>query len=174
MTTVQNLEAPPAEPVALDVDPFDPDVLRQPIAAYAAMREAAPVVYLPRYDTYAITRYREVRQALISWKGFTSAAGVGLGDIRKGELWLSPSRIVEVDPPDHTQVRSAMNRIISPRVVRSWRGAFEREAERMVTAVLGQDEFDAVRSIAEAFVLKVFPDALGIGGPRPDRVGQRL
>ena len=117
---------------------------------------------LARYGTYAIGRHAEIQAALQKWEDFTSAGGVGLGDIRKGQTWRSPSLIVEVDPPVHTGVRSAMNRIISPLVVRSWRESFEAQAERMVTEVIERGTFDGVRDIAEAFVLKVFPDALGV------------
>lgn len=146
----------------LDIDPFDLDVLRNPLDFFATLRDAAPMVFLPRYNTYAVGRYEAVRQTLWDWESFTSAGGVGLGDIRKGELWRSPSKIVEVDPPVHTGVRSAMNKILSPRVIRSWRESFELEADRLLTEVFDKGTFDGVREIAEAFVLTVFPPALGV------------
>jgi 4-methoxybenzoate monooxygenase (O-demethylating) len=150
------------EAVTLDVDPYDPGVLADPYPFYERIRNAGPVVYLPRYKTYALARHAEIQTALQKWQNFTSAYGVGIGDIRKGELWRSPSMIVEVDPPEHTRVRTAMNKIISPSVVRGWRESFESEAERTLSKVLLRGTFDGVRDVAEAFVLKVFPDALGV------------
>lgn len=55
---------------SLDLDPFDPEVLRDPLAAHAELRDAGPLVELPRYDTYAIARYAEVRAALTNWQDF--------------------------------------------------------------------------------------------------------
>jgi hypothetical protein len=69
---------------------------------------------------------------------------------------------VESDPPDHTALRATLNRLLSPSVIRSWRAIFDEEAERTLSGLVTGAEFDAIAELVEPFVLKVFPDALGI------------
>ena len=65
---------------ALDIDPFCQAFFDDPYPAHEAMREAGPVVYLPRYYLHAVARYADVRAMLTDWASFTSARGVGLSD----------------------------------------------------------------------------------------------
>jgi 4-methoxybenzoate monooxygenase (O-demethylating) len=149
-------------PPSLDIDPFASEWLKVPYAFHKVLRDAAPIVFVPKYNCYATGRYQEVRLAFSDWNRFSSAAGTGLGHIGRGEAWRPPGPIVESDPPDHTALRSTLTRVLSPLVVRSWREQFTREAERLVGELVQRDEFDAVRDLVEPYVLKVFPDALGI------------
>ena len=58
----------PAGLPASDADPFAHDVLEDPSALHAQLRDAGPVVYLTRYDVYAMARYDQVRAALADWQ----------------------------------------------------------------------------------------------------------
>ncbi|MCO5089837.1 cytochrome P450 [Bosea sp. (in: a-proteobacteria)] len=149
-------------PPVFDVDPFSDEVLSNLYDYQARLRAAGPVVYIPRYDIYAVGRYAEVQQAMSDWKNFSSASGTGLGNIKKGDSWRIPSAIVEVDPPDHTRVRSALMKVLSPIVVRSWRAGFDKEAGEIADELVSRGRFDGVKDLVEPFVLKVFPDALGL------------
>jgi 4-methoxybenzoate monooxygenase (O-demethylating) len=40
-----------------DADPFSHDVLENPLPLHEQLRDAGPVVYLTKYDTYAFARY---------------------------------------------------------------------------------------------------------------------
>lgn len=53
-------------------------------------------------------------------------------------------------------------RILTPLVARQLREQFTREAELLCDELLGRGTFDAVSDLAEAFPLKVFPDAIGM------------
>ena len=158
---VSSGEAAKAPPI-LDIDPFSHEYLAHPARFHALLRDAAPVVFLPQYACYAVGRYEEVKSAFSDWKNFSSAAGTGLGHIRKGGAWRPPGPIVESDPPEHTKLRTTLNRILSPAVIRAWRADFESEAERIVARLVDQRVFDGVRDLVEPYVLKVFPDAIGI------------
>jgi 4-methoxybenzoate monooxygenase (O-demethylating) len=157
--TLQETLGPPPR---LDLDPFASEWLRDPYAFHKALRDAGPVVFLPKHNCYAVGRYEEVKLAFSDWKRFSSAAGTGLGHIGRGEAWRPPGPIVESDPPDHTALRATLTRLLSPVVIRSWRDQFTREAERIVADLVQHREFDGVRDLVEPYVLKVFPDALGI------------
>jgi 4-methoxybenzoate monooxygenase (O-demethylating) len=147
---------------ALDIDPFCQAFFDDPYPAHAAMRDAGPVVYLPRYDVYAAARYDEVRAILTDWRSYASGRGVGLSDFARETPWRVPSLLLETDPPLHDRTRALMDKVLSPAAVRSLRDGFIRAAERLVDDLLARGWFDAIRDLAEAYPLTVFPDAVGM------------
>lgn len=147
-----------------DLDPFDDEFLEDPLAFQEELRELAPVVYLSKYDVHAIARYDDVHRALTDWQSLQSGAGVGLSNFTKETPWRPPSLLLEADPPRHDSPRAVLEKILSPRQLRSMEGDWRADAACLVDDVLSRgDEFDAVASLAEAFPLRVFPDAVGIG-----------
>jgi 4-methoxybenzoate monooxygenase (O-demethylating) len=149
---------------ALDIDPFCQAFFDDPYPAHTAMRDAGPVVYLPAYDIHAVARYEDVRAMLLDWSSYTSARGVGLSDFAKEKPWRLPSLLLETDPPLHDRTRALMDEVLSPAAVRSLREAFAVAAEALIDALLVRGTFDAVRDLAEAYPLTVFPDAVGHAG----------
>jgi 4-methoxybenzoate monooxygenase (O-demethylating) len=109
-----------------------------------------------------MARHEQVRDALTDWQTYCSSAGVGLSDFRKEPPWRPPSIILEADPPLHTRTRAVLTRILSPAAIKILRDTFEREAELLIARLVEQREFDGVADLAEAYPLKVFPDAVGI------------
>ena len=147
---------------SLDIDPFCTAFFDDPFPAHAAMRDAGPVVYLPRYDIHAVARHDEVRDMLMDWGSFTSARGVGISDFAKEKPWRLPSLLLEADPPLHDRTRKLMDKVLSPAAVRGLRAAFAVAADALIDDLLTRGSFDAVRDLAEAYPLTVFPDAVGM------------
>ena len=163
MTDTQtNLPDPPV----FEGDPFEEEVLRNPHPFQDKMREMGGVVWIEKYGFYAITRHEEAQTVLSDYERFTSEGGIGLSDIRDPGAWRPPSPITEVDPPVHTTRRRALTQVMSPKVLRGWRESFETEAAALADRLVAAGEVDGVRDIAEAYVLKVFPDAVGVSAPR--------
>jgi cytochrome P450 len=144
------------------VDPFSHDFLQDPYPHHQELREAGPVVWLEQYGIWTMARHEQVRDALTDHQTYCSSAGVGLSDFRKEPPWRPPSIILEADPPLHTRTRAVLTRILSPAAIKVLRETFEREAELLVARLVESREFDGIADLAEAYPLKVFPDATGI------------
>src|SRR3984885_13516576 len=144
------------------IDPFSHAFLSDPYPHHERLREAGPVVWLEQYGIWTMARHQEVRDGLTDWQTYCSSAGVGLSDFRKEPPWRPPSIILEADPPLHTRTRAVLTRIMSPAAINILRTTFEREAELLVARLVEQGEFDGIADLAEAYPLKVFPDAVGI------------
>ncbi|QFG21287.1 cytochrome P450 [Actinomadura sp. WMMB 499] len=153
----------PSAPVSLDLDPFAPEALQDPLPMQAALRDAGPVVHLERYDVYALARYEHVHTALTDWQSLQSGAGVGLANFRYEEPWRPPSLLLEADPPLHDAPRAVLSGILGPRSLRRLRETWSANAEELVDQVTAEPSFDAVTALAQAFPLRVFPDAVGLG-----------
>ncbi|MBR0825878.1 cytochrome P450 [Bradyrhizobium manausense] len=143
-------------------DPFAPDFLADPYPAYEALRALGPVFRIERYDIWAMARYAEVESALKDWRTFISGEGVGLNGMNPA---LPKPLTLQIDPPDHDKGRRVLGRTLSPGIARKLRETFQKEAVIKVSELLDRGTFDAMRDLAEAYPMKVFPDAIGI---RPD------
>ena len=152
---------PPQGAPIVDIDPFSVEFFADPYPHHAALRDAGRVVWLSRYSIAASARYQEVREALLDYKTFSSAHGVGLADFARHGRFRLPSLILEADPPTHTRSRAALTKALSGAVMRSLRECFADVADEMVAALVAKAQFDGCVELAEAFPLRVFPDAIG-------------
>ncbi|HWO66245.1 MAG TPA: cytochrome P450 [Umezawaea sp.] len=146
----------------MDVDPFAEDFQRDHDAFHERLREAGPVVFLKPYGVWAVARYAEVHEVLRDHERFCSAAGVGLANFWHEEPWRRPSLLVEADPPAHTRPRRITARAMSPRAIERLRPGFERHAEELVAEVVALERFDGVVDVAQAYLLRAFPEAFGL------------
>lgn len=145
-----------------ELDPFAPEFLENPYPYHHGLREAGPVVWLEKYDLFAMARYREVCAVLADWQTYCSSRGVGLTDFAREEPWRQPSIILEADPPLHTKARDVLVNVLSKQALQGLSDDFSKAAERLVDDLIVKGEIDAVRDLAEAFPLSVFPDAIGL------------
>jgi cytochrome P450 len=152
----------PARPVS-PIDPFADDFLAAPYPFHAELRDAGPVVWLERYGIWACARHTEVHAGLCDWETFSSAAGVGIDDFRRTKPWRPPSLILEADPPLHTRSRTVMNRALSAKPMARLRASFREAAEKLADSLVLRRRVDAIKDIAEAYPLSVFPNAIGLG-----------
>jgi hypothetical protein len=150
----------PEGAVVLDIDPFAAEFLETP--CFERLLGAGPVLWSSVYEIVMVARYELVRHVLMDWSAFSSARGVGMADLSKHGKFRLPSVILEVDPPNHDRARAALNKALSPAVLRALRARFMEAAHRKVDALLAQGRFDCVSDLAEAFPLEVFPSALGM------------
>ena len=142
-------------------DPYSTEHLADPYPFHEELREAGPVVWLERYGVWATGRHEHVRDVLTDWRTFMSGAGVGLIDLRV-DAWRPPSLLLEADPPDHTVVRSIIERVLSPRAVKVLRERFQARAETLVDGLVGAGGFDAMDELAREFPVEAFADEVGI------------
>jgi hypothetical protein len=169
MRTTDHLSNTVKTPPTLDVDPFSEEILTDPYPFFEMLREAGPVAFIKPHGYYAVGRYAEVGLVATDHTRFTAEGGIGLSDIRKPGAWRAKSPISEIDPPQHTGVRAALQKVLSPVVIKQWREEFEKHAAQVAEFVLDLRDVDGVRDVVEAFVLGVFPRLLGIDVP-PDRL----
>ena len=149
------------------IDPFCAAYFEDPCPAQHALREAGPVVRLARHGVLAAARHAEVKAMLDDWQTFSSARGVGIQDFAKERPKRPPSLVLETDPPLHDRTRKVQARVLSPAAIAGLREPFAAAAEALADRLLALREFDAIREIAEAYPLEVFPDAMGM--PRENR-----
>src|SRR6185437_6986012 len=148
----------PVTESSVDFDWFGPEVCRDPQLYDGLIREAAPVVYSPEYDVWATGRHTQIELMMRDWKTFSSTRPA-FEEIGQPMILLSD------DPPDHQRVRTVISKGMSAAVLRRWQEDFAAEAERLVLSLLDAPDgiIDRHTELAKKYVLKVFPDAIGLG-----------
>jgi 4-methoxybenzoate monooxygenase (O-demethylating) len=146
----------------LDIDPFDEAFLANPYAHHSALRDAAPVVWLPAINAFGVARYAPVKAILEDPATYVSGRGVGLADFAKEEPWRPPSLLLEADPPLHDRTRGLMNKVVSLPSLRAMRAGWMAKAQLLVEELIARKRFDGITELSEEFPLRVFPDTIGL------------
>lgn len=155
------IEPPPGVTV-WDVDPYDAEILANPVEYYRELRARGAFAYIPKYAILACGRYAETKEVFADHERFVSSRGVGLQDFQLQEPWRPPSIVLEVDPPYHTKTRAAMARALSPGAIAGLKDQLERGAEGLIDELVEKESLEAVADLAEAFPARVFPEAVGL------------
>ncbi len=150
------------KPVAAsaDFDLWAPDLLVDPYETFAELRETASVVYLPKSDIYAVTRYQVIRDALADHETFSSSS-VGFNPMVNEAL---QGTSLASDPPVHTQLRATLNSGLTPRALRGLKDTIDAKADALVADLVAQGSFDAIDALARAFPLEIVADLIGFTG----------
>lgn len=144
-----------------DIDLYTDEALDNPYKLYTELRELGPVVYLQGYDTYALPRYREVRQVSANWQAFTSARGVFMNDPLNEAF---QGIVLCSDPPEHTGMRKVLAAPMRPDRIRAMTPQLRAEAERIVEELVGRGQFEAATELAEHLPLTIVSKLVGLGG----------
>jgi cytochrome P450 PksS len=159
-----------------DVDIASPAFKADPYPFYARLRSEAPVhrVNLPaRQTAWLITRYEDVASVLKDGRFLKNkAAALTSGQAAK-QPWVPrmfrplERNMLDLDPPDHTRLRSLVHRAFTPRLVEQMRGRIQSLAEELISATLGRGSMDLIRDYALPIPTTVIAEMLGV--PEGDR-----
>ena len=141
-------------------DPFSADFYDDPHACYPRLRAEAPVYYNDTYEFYALSRHADVAAGLKDFATYSSAYGVDLGMVRRGEK-VPAKMIISIDPPEHRAMRSLVNKVFTPRAIEALRIMVTETVERFLSAA-GDGEFDVVQDFSVYFPVDVITQMLGV------------
>jgi cytochrome P450 len=144
---------------SLDLDLFADDVLEDSRNAFAQVRDAGPVVWLPRHRLWAMGRFNDVRAALRNDEVFISGDGVAANPISNR---LGRKTTLSSDGETHTARRKVLIRSLSAKALAAIEPRIEAEAEEIVAALCDGREFEASRDFASRLPVRVVADLVGI------------
>jgi cytochrome P450 len=151
---------------AYDQDIFDREALRQPFEHLRAVRDLAPVVRLGNDGLLAMGRFADVQQALRSPDVLISGQGVGLNDFFN----TAPPNILSSDGDFHRQLRSSVNRPLSPGALKAHRAGFKSMIADQVRAHTNIGWFEGVEALAQFLPLNAISHLVGL----PEEARQKM
>ena len=136
--------------------PGSPKTIADPYPLYSDLRTKDPVHRMRLIDAWAITRYRDIDRVLRDHVTFSSAVATNVQ--RRTGL----TSMLEMDPPDHTRLRSLVSQAFTPRAIEGLRPRIEEIADDLVEKAAAVDRFDLVASIAYPLPVTVIAEMLGV------------
>lgn len=150
---------------ATDADPWAVEEIRNAKTSESLIRELGPVVWLNQHKCFFVGQHAPAQSVLTRWREFSST-----GRPFQDEQSIVPQILVTEDPPAHTRSRDALMQLLSPPAIKSMREEFTRQAEVVVDRFLQQGTIDGVQDLASSYILKIFPDAIGLPEENRERV----
>ncbi|MGA5466777.1 cytochrome P450 [Mycobacterium sp. NPDC050041] len=151
-------------------DPFSEEYFNSPWEIYRRMREEAPVYYNEEQDFYALSRHADVAAAFKDWETFSSAYGLDLAMVKSGEP-LPMKMIILMDPPEHRQMRSLVNKVFTPRAIANLKPMVIETIDQCFRAA-DPGHFDVVQEFSAFFPVEVITRMLGVPEDRRQQVRQ--
>jgi cytochrome P450 len=142
-----------------DVDLFSDANILDPYEAYRQLRDAGPIVWLPRHRIWAVARYDGVRSVLKDIANFTSTVGVSL--YPEFNEYLQGTTLAS-DPPLHDTLRNIVASSLTPRALAERKVSIDAQADELVATLIERGRFDAVTDLARVLPLAVVPDFIGL------------
>ncbi len=142
-----------------EADIYGDAAILEPYPHYAAMRDLGPLIYLPRYDVYAIPRYAEVKKALLGHTQFLSGHGVA------GFTWPEMFQVKNVlasDEPDHSRLRQVMGAPLAPPALKPLTEQIESAADALIVRLIDKGGFDGIADFASFLPVSIVSSLVGL------------
>ena len=138
-------------PSPADFEPLSPETLSNPYPFYAALRRSAPVYRAPGADYYYVSRYADLRAAVMDTDAFSSNIVALLlpgsdgqaSVLEKPAMTAGPADVLaNADPPAHGPQRTLTQAEISTRVMRGLEGDIRRLVRELLGGMLARGRGD--------------------------------
>ncbi|GHO96338.1 cytochrome P450 [Reticulibacter mediterranei] len=135
---------------------------RDPHTFFAHLRSTEPIFYVEEMNSWVLTTYEDAL-LLLKDPRFTKdnrkVAQGGDGGMRT---------LLQVDPPDHTRLRSLVSKAFTPRMIEQLRPRIQQITSELLDAVEERGSMDLITDFAYLLPITVISEMLGI--PATDRL----
>jgi cytochrome P450 len=157
---------------------FDPSLVEDPYAYYDDLRAECPVLSLSHLGVVAVTGYDEAIEVYRDPDSFSSCNSV-IGPFATFPVPLEGDDVTEVvaqhrdqlpmaehmvtmDPPEHTQERALLMRLITPKRLKDNEDFMWRLADHQLDQFVGDGRCEFISAYAQPFAMLVVADLLGV------------
>lgn len=155
-------------PVAF-FNPFRPSYIEDPYPVLARLRQEEPVHWSPDLGGWVLTRYDDCLRALTDDDRFSSDPANASGPFgdsvrsRRAVVPLGEAPILgNSDPPDHTRLRTIVNRAFTPAAIDRMRPVVEQAVDHFMGQAPEGEPWDAVPGLCEPLAITTILAHLGI------------
>jgi cytochrome P450 len=156
-------------PALDEVDFFDPATNDCPYDAYETLREEAPVWVDPRMGFYVISRYDDVKMALLDTERFSNKRNKAkmtpvqeqVFALYKAKGWVPAPTLAGRLDPEHKELRGLFNHAFRPKKIRELDGFLDQLADQLFDRFIDNSECDWVREFAIPLPLLMIGKQMG-------------
>ncbi|MEB3980595.1 cytochrome P450 [Mycobacterium sp. 663a-19] len=158
--------------MSFSYDPFDAEVMANPLPYYRILRDEHPLYYMPQWDTYALSRFDDIWRVLevndgtfVASEGTLPAASVlaehNDGPVADPPLHPLPFHAV-FDAGLYGEIRRAHTQPLRPRAVAGLRDRIRALANERLDLLLPRGSFDLTQDYGGVVVASIVCELLGI------------
>ena len=155
----------------MQFDPFAVEFQQNPYPVYIWLRDKNPIWWFNDTQNWYISRYEDVDTLLRDRRLRRSIEPVQPVPAVPKHLVpfqrLSTYSMFDMEPPDHTRLRSLVSSVFTPKRVNALRPQIEMIANALLDQALKKGEFDLLEDYAVSLPVLVIADLLGV--PEADR-----
>jgi len=156
---------------AVHYDPYDVAIDDDPYPTWRRLRDEAPLYWNDEFDFWALSRWDDVKPALIDWESYRSGRGTTLEIISAG-VDIPPGILLFEDPPIHDAHRALLSRVFTPRRMLDLEPLVRSYCVRALDALLDRDEFDVIGEFGVDVPLRTIGFLFGIPETEQDAYRQ--
>ena len=150
--------------------PFSPEFLANPYPFYALLRRNDPVHWNQTINIWILTRYEDMLPVLRDDELFSA-------DRRRSENFQQlgvdpddvPRSMLTSDPPDHTRLRTLVNKAFTARTVARLRERIQQLVDGSLDRVAGRGHMEVISDLAYPLPITVIAEMLGVPADDQDR-----
>lgn len=153
-------------------DPLKPESHADPYPIYRRLREQAPLHRTP-YGTWLVVAYEPAVAILRDHRFSVDHSHRKIPPEIAADLGPSPTErglenvMLFKDPPDHTRLRTLVNKAFTPRVVERLRSRVQEIVDDLLDEASARGEVDVIADFAYPLPVRVIAEMLGV--PPEDR-----
>ncbi len=151
-------------------DPYDVDIDNDPYPTWRRLRDESPLYRNEALDFYALSRWDDVKPALLDWGTYRSGRGTVLEIISAG-VAIPPGILLFEDPPIHDAHRALLARVFTPRRMLDLEPLVRGFCVSALDALVEREEFDVIGEFGVEVPLRTIGFLFGI--PEADQLTYR-
>ena len=154
----------------------DPEVQRCPFPVYERLRAEAPVFLDPATGNYILTRYADVRQALLNPKLFSNLTGIGtprtnaaVQAVYDDGGWAPVPTLGGTDPPQHRRFRTLVDTAFARPKILLLESRIQEIVDALIDGFADGGEVEFVSAFAVHLPMLLIAEQLGVAVKDMDR-----
>jgi cytochrome P450 len=150
----------------MELNPFSHEFHENPYPLYRWLRDHAPLYRNDALDFWALSRFKDVRDASLDWATYSSAEGTTLERIDP-RLFEARPMMIFLDPPRHDRLRKLVSRAFTARRLAGLEVFIRATVTRLLDRLVEHGGGDFVRELSMPLPMDVIFTLLGV--PEGDR-----
>ena len=144
----------------ISYNPTSTKLRADPYEKYRKLRALDPVHRLRLINAWVLTEYEDVDAVLRDHRRFSRVYRDSDSEYRS---------LLNLDPPDHTRIRSLVSKVFTPRSVAELQPRIRQIVDDLLDAVEDRDRFDLIEAFAYPLPVIVIAEMLGVPAQDRDR-----
>jgi cytochrome P450 len=153
-------------------DLLSQETKRDPHTFFAHLRSTEPIFYVEEMHAWMVTTYEDALFVLKDPRFIKDYRKIAQPDETAQDAFENLRSLLQVDPPDHTRLRSLVSKVFTPRMIEQLRPRIQQITSELLDAVEERGSMDLITDFAYPLPITVITEMLGI--PATDRQKFRI